>query len=332
MAEPTDEHPTYHVEVCGQENDGSRVAIGEEGLLVGRSPTCDVVFTDRSVSRRHAYFHVGQDDCRVEDLGSRNGMLVNGVPAHEAHLRAGDVVDIGVAHFLLRAGLPDPGSRARRSAAPLPATFRHPLAVSAIAFALLSFLHWGFGAGAVVLAGLAWWERRNRREPAAAALMTAGLVMGLVGAGVAAWSGQIAPRLRAEQLSAARQQCRHRLLAIGDAVQSYRRGHAGAEPASLQELVNAGYLTEEQLNCPAARVCDVPDPRYLYLPAGRRTQTGNPDVMALDPDPACHGQHGGWVLSPDGYVEWLPAERFQRLLRRATARSAQKGGKPADGT
>ena len=65
-------------------------------LIVGRDPACDISETnDPLMSRRHAAFSAGARDVTVKDLGSRNGILVNGVKTKEARLRHGDVVQIG---------------------------------------------------------------------------------------------------------------------------------------------------------------------------------------------------------------------------------------------
>ena len=65
-------------------------------LIVGRDPACDISETnDPLMSRRHAAFSAGPRDVMVRDLGSRNGILVNGVKTPESTLRSGDVVQIG---------------------------------------------------------------------------------------------------------------------------------------------------------------------------------------------------------------------------------------------
>jgi hypothetical protein len=48
-------------------------------FVVGRSAECQLSVDDPLVSRRHALFKVGKDGVSVEDLGSRNGVVVNGV-------------------------------------------------------------------------------------------------------------------------------------------------------------------------------------------------------------------------------------------------------------
>jgi hypothetical protein len=65
-------------------------------FVVGRSSECDLVLDDRLVSRRHARFEIDAESVRVEDLGSRNGVLVNDVrAAGVVALRDLDRVTIG---------------------------------------------------------------------------------------------------------------------------------------------------------------------------------------------------------------------------------------------
>ena len=64
-------------------------------MVVGRDPMCDVSDADPLLSRRHAEFKESAKNVTVRDLGSRNGILVNGVKQAEAVLHAGDVVQIG---------------------------------------------------------------------------------------------------------------------------------------------------------------------------------------------------------------------------------------------
>lgn len=65
-------------------------------LVVGRDPGCDISEqNDPLLSRRHAAFTATSKHAAVRDLGSRNGILVNGSKVAEAQLRNGDVVQIG---------------------------------------------------------------------------------------------------------------------------------------------------------------------------------------------------------------------------------------------
>ena len=59
------------------EKSGKKISIGES-LVVGRESTCDFVIPDMTVSRRHAHFFRENGSWWVEDLGSKNGVKIDG--------------------------------------------------------------------------------------------------------------------------------------------------------------------------------------------------------------------------------------------------------------
>jgi hypothetical protein len=64
--------------------------------LIGRSLDCHLTIEDPLVSRRHARIVIGAGGAHVEDLGSRNGVKVNGAPIRQVTtLRNGDRLRIG---------------------------------------------------------------------------------------------------------------------------------------------------------------------------------------------------------------------------------------------
>lgn len=64
--------------------------------LLGRAADCDLVFDSTLVSRHHARVHLVDGAARVEDLGSRNGVLVNSQPIRgQQELQVGDSVALG---------------------------------------------------------------------------------------------------------------------------------------------------------------------------------------------------------------------------------------------
>ncbi len=76
--------------------DGRRLALPMGGGLVGRSRDCDVVLEDTGVSRRHAELRPTAEGWTVKDLGSTNGVRVNGRPVRGAHaLEPGDRIELG---------------------------------------------------------------------------------------------------------------------------------------------------------------------------------------------------------------------------------------------
>ena len=74
---------------------GERYRLVKEKTIIGRHPGCDIVVDSGSVSRQHASIEMKDGGWWVEDLGSRNGTIVNGETLKEQHrLEAAD--EIGV--------------------------------------------------------------------------------------------------------------------------------------------------------------------------------------------------------------------------------------------
>lgn len=69
-----------------------------EVLLIGRDPACHVPVSDRSVSRRHAEITRVGDTWQLRDLGSRNGIHLNGERAETITVTDGAEIRIGSAH------------------------------------------------------------------------------------------------------------------------------------------------------------------------------------------------------------------------------------------
>jgi hypothetical protein len=74
---------------------GGRTQIGQDPVVIGRMPECDVVLSDPNVSRRHAEVLRVEGDFMVRDLGSTNGTRLNGAPITEGYLRTGDNITVG---------------------------------------------------------------------------------------------------------------------------------------------------------------------------------------------------------------------------------------------
>ena len=70
-------------------------------LLIGRHQECDVRINSPKVSRRHCCLAMAYDRVLIRDLGSRNGVRVNGRAVDESRLYAGDEVAIGAILFRL---------------------------------------------------------------------------------------------------------------------------------------------------------------------------------------------------------------------------------------
>jgi pSer/pThr/pTyr-binding forkhead associated (FHA) protein len=74
----------------------------ERELILGRDASCDIVISDRQVSRFHARISFTEDGVMLEDLGSKNGTFQNGKRLEEpVILSDGDQVQIAlVQHFV----------------------------------------------------------------------------------------------------------------------------------------------------------------------------------------------------------------------------------------
>ncbi len=85
------------------EVNGMRHPLDPPGLVVGRGHDADLRINDPGVSRRHVEFRVypgsgelnGTPQVSVVDLGSTNGMLVNGQRVEQALLEHGATIKIG---------------------------------------------------------------------------------------------------------------------------------------------------------------------------------------------------------------------------------------------
>ncbi len=79
--------------------EGKRMVIPASGAVLGRSRDADIVLADPNVSRRHAEIRpAGRGRWVVADLGSTNGVKVNGQPIRgETPLEPGDRLVLGTA-------------------------------------------------------------------------------------------------------------------------------------------------------------------------------------------------------------------------------------------
>jgi len=75
---------------------GKEWPLAPEGkTTLGRDRSNDIVVADASVSRFHCEFVWENGVCTVRDLGSRNGVRVNGEAVEKSSLKPGDVLQVG---------------------------------------------------------------------------------------------------------------------------------------------------------------------------------------------------------------------------------------------
>jgi hypothetical protein len=91
LREPDPRRRTARVRV-----DGRTAIVGSQGAVLGRSRDCDIVLDDANVSRHHAELRPSGGSWVVRDLGSTNGVKVNGRRIDGAQsLHAGDAIELG---------------------------------------------------------------------------------------------------------------------------------------------------------------------------------------------------------------------------------------------
>jgi predicted component of type VI protein secretion system len=78
---------------------GPSILLDKPILLLGRHPECDIQIDSRKISRRHCCIAQVSDYLVVRDLGSTNGIRINGVRLIEGRLAPGDELTIGNSRY-----------------------------------------------------------------------------------------------------------------------------------------------------------------------------------------------------------------------------------------
>lgn len=89
-------------------------------LLIGRHPECDIRIDSPKISRRHCCIALAYDRIVARDLGSRNGVRVNGLLVEEALLKAGDEIAIGPIIYRVQQNAPAPAAAPPSAKSPPP--------------------------------------------------------------------------------------------------------------------------------------------------------------------------------------------------------------------
>jgi hypothetical protein len=99
LAEPLRE-PDHRRGSARLRYEGRTAVLGQRGGVIGRSRDCDVVLGDDNVSRRHAEIRPSGGSWIVKDLGSTNGVKVNGRRIQGPQsLKRGDTIQLGTARL-----------------------------------------------------------------------------------------------------------------------------------------------------------------------------------------------------------------------------------------
>jgi hypothetical protein len=81
---------------------GQVVALHGEITTIGSIPGNTMVLPDTAVSKRHAGIRLADGRFELADLGSTNGVFVNGGRTAKKPLDDGDVIRIGLSEFVFR--------------------------------------------------------------------------------------------------------------------------------------------------------------------------------------------------------------------------------------
>lgn len=74
---------------------GTRIALDEREVIIGRDPESDIYLDDITVSRKHVSISRNGEEFLAKDLGSMNGTYVNKKLVDEVVLHHGDELQIG---------------------------------------------------------------------------------------------------------------------------------------------------------------------------------------------------------------------------------------------
>jgi signal transduction histidine kinase/pSer/pThr/pTyr-binding forkhead associated (FHA) protein len=92
----------YELLVIKGPEEGQVYQLEAEEVIIGRDTTCELCFEDRTLSRQHARIIINGENITIEDLGSVNGLLVNGVRLKSSDLKVDDRLTLGNVELLLR--------------------------------------------------------------------------------------------------------------------------------------------------------------------------------------------------------------------------------------
>jgi pSer/pThr/pTyr-binding forkhead associated (FHA) protein len=87
-------------------DEGPDIVLDRAMVVVGRHPQCDARLDSLRISRHHCCMTQDQNEVVVRDLGSTNGIRINGQRVEVGRLRAGDELSIAHIRYRLDSGQP----------------------------------------------------------------------------------------------------------------------------------------------------------------------------------------------------------------------------------
>ena len=86
-------------------DEGSDIALDRAMVVVGRHPLCDVRLDSLRISRHHCCVTPEAEGVSVRDLGSTNGIRINGERVERGRLKPGDELSIGHIRYRFESGV-----------------------------------------------------------------------------------------------------------------------------------------------------------------------------------------------------------------------------------
>ena len=107
----------YELLIIKGPNEGQAFLLKGDEVIIGRDPDCELTLDDVTLSRKHAKIALHFNDLAIEDLGSANGVFVNGVQEKKSVLRVEDRLTLGKVEMRLRraTGMSDSTAMTARS-------------------------------------------------------------------------------------------------------------------------------------------------------------------------------------------------------------------------
>jgi pSer/pThr/pTyr-binding forkhead associated (FHA) protein len=98
-APPVEAGPPARLVMVSPPAPGAEFALTRPRLRIGRSEELEIWVNHRSISREHAEIAIDHGTVMIRDLGSANGVRINGVDTKQGALKPGDVLELGQVRF-----------------------------------------------------------------------------------------------------------------------------------------------------------------------------------------------------------------------------------------
>jgi pSer/pThr/pTyr-binding forkhead associated (FHA) protein len=135
---------SFHLTFTGGERGGEDYVLATKGTTLGRDKSCDLVLNSPKISKRHAHILFEGGAFRVRDLGSTNGIQIDGRKVDDHALTHGNRIGIGDYEILFRSSaLPRPEQLVLAQFMLVPMGGGEPIPIGKEPIELGQGAHWG---------------------------------------------------------------------------------------------------------------------------------------------------------------------------------------------